>query len=221
MTLNTSCYVCSYIHILRYTFHSIVCSCSVMKNYSRVFYNFKELSSCVCIRSCNSNCEQSCRCCPTCLPPLHAPRSWHVTLTQAIILQWLFLPYLDRADRDFGLGQIDAVRDHVEFAHNPFIVLVTFGEHCLHHLFPTIDHTNLHHFYPVFHQTCQEYGVKYKPLKFLQLCKGQFQLLAKNNPNPNPPEEVINWFCNHRTVARLDEALHYKPYSSIPDFSLT
>jgi len=95
MTLNTSCYVCSYIHILRYTFHSIVCSCSVMKNYSRVFYNFKELSSCVCIRSCNSNCEQSCRCCPTCLPPLHAPRSWHVTLTQAIILQWLFLSYLD------------------------------------------------------------------------------------------------------------------------------
>ena len=96
------------------------------------------------------------------------------------------------ADRDFGLGQIDAVRDHVEFAHNPFIVLVTFGEHCLHHLFPTIDHTNLHHFYPVFHQTCQEYGVKYKPLKFLQLCKGQFQLLAKNNPNPKPPDEVIN-----------------------------
>jgi fatty acid desaturase len=102
------------------------------------------------------------------------------------------LSYLDRADRDFGLGQIDAVRDHVEFAHNPFIVLVTFGEHCLHHLFPTIDHTNLHHFYPIFHETCKEYGVKYKPLKFLQLCKGQFQLLAKNKPNPIPPGEVMN-----------------------------
>jgi hypothetical protein len=129
--------------------------------------------------------------------------------------------YLDRADRDFGLGQIDAVRDHVEIAHNPFIVLVTFGEHCLHHLFPTIDHTNLHHFYPIFHQTCQEYGVKYKPLKFLQLCKGQFQLLAKNKPNPIPPEEVINWFCNGRALAQLFEALHYKPEAggrgSIPD----
>jgi len=116
----------------------------------------------------------------------------NVTLTQAIELQWLFLSFLDRADRDFGLGQIDAVRDHVEFAHIPFIVLVSFGEHCLHHLFPTIDHTNLHHFYPVFHETCQEYGVKYEPLKFLQLCKGQFQLLAKNKPNPKPPGEVIN-----------------------------
>ena len=116
----------------------------------------------------------------------------NVTLTQAIILQWLFLSYLYRADRDFGLGQIDAVRDHVEFAHNPFIVLVTFGEHCLHHLFPTIDHTNLHHFYPVFHETCKKCGVKYKPLKFLELWKGQFQLLAKNKPNPRPPEVVTN-----------------------------
>ncbi|GFG28992.1 hypothetical protein Cfor_06943, partial [Coptotermes formosanus] len=94
-----------------------------------------------------------------------------------------------RADRDFGLGQIDAVRDHVEFAHNLFVVLVTFGEHCLHHLFPTIDHTNLHHFYPIFHETCKEYGVKYKPLRLRQLFKGQFQQLAKNKPNPLPPDK--------------------------------
>jgi fatty acid desaturase len=140
----------------------------------------------------------------------HAPLSWYVTRKQAIILQWLFLFYLNRADRDFGLGQIDAVRDHVELAHNPFIVLVTFGEHCLHHLFPTIDHTNLHHFYPIFHETCREFGVKYKPLKVLQLCKGQFQMLAKNKPNPIPPQKVMNWLWNDRTVAQLVEAVRYK-----------
>jgi fatty acid desaturase len=104
----------------------------------------------------------------------------------------LFLLYFDRADRDFGLGQIDAVRDHVEFAHNPYIVMLTFGEHCLHHLLPTIDHTNLRHFYPIFHETCKEFGVKYKPLRLFQLFKGQFQLLAKNKPNPVPPEYVMN-----------------------------
>lgn len=97
-----------------------------------------------------------------------------------------------RSDRDFGLGQIDAVRDHVELAHNLFIVLVTFGEHSLHHLFPTVDHTNLHHLYPVFHETCKEFGVKYKPLRLSQLFKGQYQSLAKNKPNPIPPEKVIN-----------------------------
>jgi hypothetical protein len=123
---------------------------------------------------------------------LHSDLETWIRHPYTVILKWLFLSYLDRADRDFGLGQIDAVRDHPEFAHNRFIVLLTFGEHCLHHLFPTMDLTNLHHFYPAFHETCQEFGVKYKPLKFLELCKGQFQLLAKNVPNPLPPDEVIN-----------------------------
>lgn len=104
----------------------------------------------------------------------------------------LFLFCSDRADRDFGLGQIDAVRDHIELAHNLFIVLVTFGEHSLHHLFPTVDHTNLHHLYPVFHETCKEFGVKYKPLRFSQLLKGQYQRLASIEPNPVPPEKLIN-----------------------------
>jgi fatty acid desaturase len=69
---------------------------------------------------------------------------------------------------------------------------VTFGEHSLHHLFPTVDHTNLHHLYPVFHETCKEFGVKYKPLRLSQLFKGQYQRLAKNKPNPIPPEKVIS-----------------------------
>ncbi|KAJ9587922.1 hypothetical protein L9F63_018648 [Diploptera punctata] len=95
-----------------------------------------------------------------------------------------------REDRDFGLGQIDAVRDHVEWAHNLFIVLLTFGEHSLHHMFPTIDHTNLHHFYPVFLETCKEFGVKYKPLRLGELLKGSYQQLANVRPNPLPPEKT-------------------------------
>ncbi|PSN47115.1 Cytochrome b5-related protein [Blattella germanica] len=95
-----------------------------------------------------------------------------------------------RFDRDFGLGQIDAVRDHVELAHNLFIVLLTFGEHSLHHLFPTMDHTNLHHLYPIFHQTCKDFGVEYKPLRLKELIRGSYELLAKNEPNPLPPEKV-------------------------------
>lgn len=110
----------------------------------------------------------------------------------------LFLFSSNRADRDFGLGQIDAVRDHVELAHNLFIVLVTFGEHSLHHLFPTVDHTNLHHLYPVFQETCKEFEVKYKPLRLSQLFKGQYQRLAKNEPNPLPPEKIINWICYNK-----------------------
>jgi hypothetical protein len=44
----------------------------------------------------------------------------------------------------------------------------------------------------VFQETCKEFGVKYKPLRLSQLFKGQYQMLAKNEPNTIPPEKVIN-----------------------------
>jgi len=65
------------------------------------------------------------------------------------ILIYVSLPYC-RADYDWGICQIDAVRDYIEINSSEFLGLVTFGDHCLHHIFPTIDHWNLHHLYPVF-----------------------------------------------------------------------
>jgi hypothetical protein len=54
-------------------------------------------------------------------------------------------------------------------------------------MFPTIDHWYLHHLYPVFYETCKEFGITYKPGTVLDLLKGQFLQLAKTEPNPNPP----------------------------------
>jgi fatty acid desaturase len=96
------------------------------------------------------------------------------------------LPYF-RVDCDWGICQIDAVKDRTEINNSQFLVLVTFGEHCLHHLFPTVDHWHLHHLYPVFDETCKEFGITYKPGTVLDLLKGQFLQLAKNEPNQNPP----------------------------------
>ncbi|XP_069700190.1 cytochrome b5-related protein-like [Periplaneta americana] len=92
-----------------------------------------------------------------------------------------------RSDRDWGLGQVDAVRDRPEISTSLFLVLVTFGDHCLHHLFPTVDHSYLHLLYPTFYETCKQFGVDYQPFSILDLIKGQFRQLARNTPNPIPP----------------------------------
>ena len=88
---------------------------------------------------------------------------------------------------DWGLSQMDAARDRIEINSFIFLVLVTFGDHCMHHMFPTIDHWYLHKLYPVFNETCKEFGVTYKVGTIMDLLTGQFKQLARITPNPNPP----------------------------------
>lgn len=93
-----------------------------------------------------------------------------------------------RKDHDWGLYQIDAVKDRIEVCSGaPELALVTFGNHALHHLFPTIDNAHLPKIYPIFYKTCKEFGINFKFANFWITTKGQFQQLARNKPNPNPP----------------------------------
>ncbi|XP_071447528.1 cytochrome b5-related protein-like [Hetaerina americana] len=94
----------------------------------------------------------------------------------------------ERKDNDWGLAQIDAVMDRVEVCNGiPEFSLVTFGNHTLHHLFPTVDNAHLSQLYPVFLQTCKEFGKEFKFGNVWITTKGQFQQLANNKPNPKPP----------------------------------
>ncbi|KAJ9587923.1 hypothetical protein L9F63_018649 [Diploptera punctata] len=95
-----------------------------------------------------------------------------------------------RDDRDWGLAQIDAARDRVEINNVVFLVLVTFGDHLMHHMFPTVDHWHLHKLYPVFYETCKEFGVTYQIGTIMDLLTGQFKQLARVKPNPNPPGNI-------------------------------
>nr|XP_053632245.1 cytochrome b5-related protein-like isoform X1 [Cherax quadricarinatus] len=92
-----------------------------------------------------------------------------------------------REDKDWGLCQLDAVRDRVEVTGNLFLVSISFGDHSLHHLFPTVDHSKLPYIYPVFMETCKEFGVPFKFMRTSELIIGKYLQLAKNTPNVNPP----------------------------------
>lgn len=60
-------------------------------------------------------------------------------------------------DTDFGINQIDAIKDRSLF--QSFVTRTFFfGEHHLHHLFPTVDHYYLPLLQPIFRKTCLEFG---------------------------------------------------------------
>ncbi|XP_068219377.1 cytochrome b5-related protein-like isoform X2 [Palaemon carinicauda] len=92
-----------------------------------------------------------------------------------------------RENPDWGLCQLDAVRDRIEVKGNLFLVATTFGDHSLHHLLPTVDHSKLDALYPAFFETCHEFNIPFEFLSQWELARGTYQQLARNKPNPNPP----------------------------------
>ncbi|KAK3923005.1 Cytochrome b5-related protein [Frankliniella fusca] len=96
-----------------------------------------------------------------------------------------------REDRDWGLGQLDAVRDRADHGGSRFRVLTSYGDHALHHLFPTVDHCRLPALYPVFNQTLADFGVEYRFSTTWELFVGAFRQLARTEPNTRPPAKLI------------------------------
>ncbi|XP_072161439.1 cytochrome b5-related protein [Bemisia tabaci] len=95
-----------------------------------------------------------------------------------------------RRDRDWGLAQIDTTKDNQRLIGNHFFALIMFGDHTLHHLFPTVDHGVLKYLYPVFLRTCEKFNVKWETQSSFRLATAEFRALARNEPNRNPPHHA-------------------------------
>uniref|UniRef100_A0A6P7FSX8 Cytochrome b5-related protein n=1 Tax=Diabrotica virgifera virgifera TaxID=50390 RepID=A0A6P7FSX8_DIAVI len=89
---------------------------------------------------------------------------------------------------DWGLGQLDALLDRKEITGSHFLVLTNFGDHALHHFFPTLDHGQLQHLYPVFKEVCNQFNVDLRMVSQIETIKGSFQQLVRVEPNPNPTD---------------------------------
>ena len=68
-----------------------------------------------------------------------------------------------------------------------FLISISFGNHTLHHLFPTVDHSKLGHLLPVFLETCKDFGVKFQLLSFYDHWIGFYKTQFNNEPNMNFP----------------------------------
>lgn len=103
------------------------------------------------------------------------------------MLKFYFL-YRPTQEIDWGVAQLDAVVDRHEITGSHWLVLTNFGDHALHHMFPTLDHGTLEHIYPIFEKTMKEFNVALRFASQLNLIKGQFRQLSRVQPNPNPPD---------------------------------
>jgi len=70
-----------------------------------------------------------------------------------------------------------------EPANNLFIALATFGDHTLHHLFPTLDHSLIPLFKDELEDTCKEFGLDLAFKSYTTILGGQFKQLSRVNSN--------------------------------------
>lgn len=77
---------------------------------------------------------------------------------------------------------IDTTIDRKEIRQNTILAITHFGDHALHHLFPTLDQAVLSHLYDILFKTLAEFEVEAKAYPFWELISGQFQQLARIEP---------------------------------------
>ncbi|KAK2722214.1 cytochrome b5-related protein-like isoform X2 [Artemia franciscana] len=91
-----------------------------------------------------------------------------------------------RYSLDWGLCQLDAVRDRWDVNSSDFLIATMYGEHTLHHLFPTIDHDKLPFLNHILVDTAKEFGIKEieanRKYDFLKLWIGMYAQLIRNTP---------------------------------------
>jgi fatty acid desaturase len=89
---------------------------------------------------------------------------------------------------DWGLAQLDATADSRDVTGFLLTELSMFGNHILHHLFPTLDHGHLDFLRPILQQTCDEFKLPkhltQSPSIYNQkeLVIGTLQQLARTEP---------------------------------------
>ena len=92
--------------------------------------------------------------------------------------------------RDWGACQLDAVKgrkivdDGGLYLQLP-LQLITYGNHILHHMFPTLDHGLLEKIRPIFKQTCAEFGLPeelYSNYGIEEMAMGLFRQLHRTSP---------------------------------------
>lgn len=80
---------------------------------------------------------------------------------------------------DFGIFQMNALIDRNDIKRSHFLCLTQFGNHTLHHMFPTLDHGYLPQLNELFLDTCREFEIELRGFAWWPLIVGQFQQLKR------------------------------------------
>lgn len=80
---------------------------------------------------------------------------------------------------DYGIYQLSATIERGESNSNLFMSLTHFGDHMLHHMFPSLDHSVLPHLRETLIETCREFEGEFRKYSMLDAVVGQFQQLGR------------------------------------------
>ncbi|XP_047510304.1 cytochrome b5-related protein-like [Pieris napi] len=84
---------------------------------------------------------------------------------------------------DWGIHQLDTVIERAEYAGNHFKSITRFGDHALHHLFPTLDHAELKYLYPTLLEHCEKFEMQLRTTTFYGALLSQSKQLIRKRPN--------------------------------------
>ncbi|KAI8424207.1 hypothetical protein MSG28_002787 [Choristoneura fumiferana] len=82
---------------------------------------------------------------------------------------------------DWGMHELEAVMDRKDINGSHFRILTFFGNHALHHLFPTLDHAVLTYLYPVFLEHVKKYRANFRLTSQFDLFIGQYKSALKTD----------------------------------------
>lgn len=80
---------------------------------------------------------------------------------------------------DFGIYQMAATIDRYEANSNLFMILTHYGEHIMHHMLPTLDHSLLYNFREILEETCVEFKEDLKLISIATATIEQFRQLRR------------------------------------------
>ncbi|XP_026755386.1 cytochrome b5-related protein-like isoform X2 [Galleria mellonella] len=83
---------------------------------------------------------------------------------------------------DWGIHQLDTIIDNDDHTSH-FTSLTRFGNHALHHLFPTLDHAELVYLYPTLFEHCEKFGIEIRRNTFYQALISHSKQLWRKQPN--------------------------------------
>lgn len=87
---------------------------------------------------------------------------------------------------DWGSLALDTVMEREIIQGKLIFTLTHFGDHCMHHLFPTIDHALLPDLEEIVIRTCKEFEVEFRQSRWWDLVVGQFEQLVRTEVNNIP-----------------------------------
>lgn len=80
---------------------------------------------------------------------------------------------------DWGIYQLDTVMERADIKGSIFFTLTHFGDHALHHLFPTLDHAILPQLEAILEKTCKEFDAESTSCSWIHHIIGQHKQLAR------------------------------------------